>query len=61
MKTIISEGGNLFQIAATHLGNALQWVNVAQANNLTDPMLSGQNIIIIPPFSPAFPDGIRTQ
>ena len=61
MQTITTIGENLFEIAATQLGSALQWINIARANNLTDPMLSGQNKLIIPPFSPAFSDGIGPQ
>jgi hypothetical protein len=51
----------LFEIAAAQLGDALQWINIARANNLTDPMLSGQNQIIIPPLSSVFSDGIGPQ
>lgn len=61
VQTIITIGGNLFEIAATQLGSALQWINIARANNLTDPMLTGQNEIVIPPFSSAFSDGIGPQ
>jgi hypothetical protein len=61
MQTIIIIGGNLFEIAATRLGSALQWINIARANKLTDPMLTGQNEITIPPFSQTFSDGIGPQ
>ena len=61
MKTIISNGGNLFQIAALQLGSALQWINIAQINNLTDPILVGHTEIIIPPFSAVFKNGIGAQ
>lgn len=61
MPTIIAIGGNLFEIAATQLGDALQWINIARANNLTDPILSGQNQLVIPPISPVFSDGIGPQ
>ena len=60
-QTITTIGGNLFELAAARLGSALQWVNIARANNLNDPMLSGQNEIIIPPFSSIFSDGIGPQ
>jgi hypothetical protein len=59
--TITAIGGNLFEIAAVRLGSALQWINIARANNLTDPFLCGQNQISIPPFSPVFSDGIGPQ
>ena len=60
-QTITVIGGNLFELAAVQLGSALQWVNIARANNLRDPMLSGQNEIVIPPFSSIFSDGIGPQ
>jgi hypothetical protein len=59
--TITVIGGNLFEIAANQLGSALQWINIARTNNLTDPMLSGRNEIIIPQFSSVFSDGIGPQ
>ena len=61
MQSIIISGGNLFEIAAAQLGSAMQWINIAKVNNLNDPMLSGQNAIIIPAISPAFADGIGPQ
>ncbi len=61
LPTITTIGGNLFAIAALELGSALQWINIARANNLIDPMLSGQIQLVIPPFSPAFSDGIGPQ
>lgn len=53
--------GNLFEIAALHLGNALQWINVARANGLADPFLVGRNEIVIPAASEIFLDGIGPQ
>jgi len=61
VQTITTIGGNLFEIAATCLGSALQWINIARANNLIDPMLNGQNELLIPPFSSVFSDGIGPQ
>jgi L-ascorbate metabolism protein UlaG (beta-lactamase superfamily) len=61
MQTITIKDGNLFEIAAVHLGNALQWINIARANNLIDPMLSGQTQLTIPPPASAFLDGIGPQ
>ena len=61
MQTIVMIGGNLFEIAALKLGSALQWINIARANNLTDPILLGQNKIIIPPYSTIFSDGVGPQ
>jgi hypothetical protein len=61
VQTLVTVGGNLFAIAANQLGSALQWINIARANNLVDPMLSGQMVIVIPPVSSAFSDGIGPQ
>ena len=61
MQMITTVGGNLFEIAAAQLGSALQWINLARTNNLSDPMLSGQNQIKIPAYSQTFSDGIGPQ
>lgn len=61
LKTITVIHGNLFEIAAVELGSALQWINIARANNLKDPMLSGEMQITIPDFSSTFADGIGPQ
>jgi hypothetical protein len=61
MGTITTIGSNLFEIAAVQLGSALQWINIARANSLSDPMLSGQNVIVIPSLSQTFSDGIGPQ
>ena len=61
VQTITIIGGNLFEIAALRLGSAMQWINIARANNLTDPMVSGQKELVIPPLSPVFSDGTGPQ
>jgi hypothetical protein len=61
MREITVIGSSLFEIAAAHLGSPLQWVNIAQANQLSDPMLSGRRQIIIPVYSASCSDGIGTQ
>ena len=61
METFTVIGSNLFEIAASRLGNALQWINVAQTNDLKDPMLTGQTQLLIPDSSPIFDDGIAPQ
>ena len=60
-RTITTIGGNLFEIAATQLGDALQWINIARTNHLVDPMLAGRTDLIIPQFSTSFSDGIGPQ
>ncbi|HQT79641.1 MAG TPA: hypothetical protein PLD10_21575 [Rhodopila sp.] len=54
-------GGNLFALAAAELGDALQWVNLAQENALSDPFLTGTAVIRIPSPNKAFADGIGAQ
>lgn len=48
-KRITVAGGNLFRLAAEHLGNASEWNRIALANNLTDPQINGVVTLIIPP------------
>jgi hypothetical protein len=59
--TITIAGGNLFQIAAQQLGDATQWIRIAQLNNLTDPMLSGVTTLQIPAVDPSAGGGIADQ
>ena len=61
MRIINVVNGNLFQIASVELGNALQWISIAKANNLTDPEIIGPTEISIPPPSFGFFDGIGSQ
>ena len=61
MQTVTVIGGNLFEMAAAQLGDALQWINIARVNRLSDPMLSGPTQLIIPSYSSAFTDGIGPQ
>lgn len=44
-------GGNLYQLASQYYGDASQWVIIAEANNIVDPMLVGVNSILIPPLN----------
>lgn len=61
MTRLTVTGGNLFQIAAVTLGDALQWVNIAQVNAIADPFIDGQTNLIIPIASSAFSGGIGSQ
>jgi hypothetical protein len=61
MQTLTTAGGNLFQIAAAQLGDATQWIRIAQLNGLYDPMLSGVVTLSIPPVDPNAGGGIATQ
>lgn len=51
-------GGNLFALAAQYLNDATQWVRIAKANNLSDPVLTGVNTLVIPPVDPTAGGGI---
>jgi hypothetical protein len=61
VQIITTIGGNLFEIAVVRLGSAMQWINIARANNLTDPMISGQKELVIPPLASVFSDGTGPQ
>jgi len=59
--TITVLSGNLFQIAAFYMGDAMQWINIAHVNHIRDPMISAQTTLVIPASSPAFENGIGAQ
>ena len=61
MRQITVAGGNLFQIAAELLGDATQWIRIAQLNGLTDPMLTGVITLSIPDTDPDAGGGIAAQ
>jgi hypothetical protein len=61
MKIVIIAGGNLFQLAANELGDATQWIRIAQLNGLSDPMLSGVMTLQIPDRDPNAGGGIAPQ
>ncbi|MHB1303029.1 MAG: hypothetical protein ACYCZB_06085 [Acidiphilium sp.] len=56
--TVTVAGGNLFSVAAVHLGDATQWIRIAQANGLSDPVLSGLVTLILPPVDPTKGGGV---
>lgn len=41
-------GANLYKMAADSYGDASEWVTIAQANGLTDPMYQGVGVIDVP-------------
>ena len=61
MRVITMAGGNLFQIACQQLGDATQWIRIAQLNNLSDPFLVGVNTLLIPDYNPDAGGGIAAQ
>jgi hypothetical protein len=59
-QTITIVGGNLFALAAVYLNDATQWIRIAQANGISDPVLIGLNTLIIPPVNPTAGGGIAS-
>lgn len=59
-RVIVVAGGNLFFIAAQYLQDATQWVRIAQANNLSDPVLQGLTTLVIPEVNLGAGGGIAT-
>jgi hypothetical protein len=61
MRTITVVGGNLFRIAAEQLGDATQWIRIAQLNALSDPMLTGVLTLLIPDQDASAGGGVAAQ
>ncbi|MDD2795896.1 hypothetical protein [Acidocella sp.] len=57
-RIITIAGGNLFAVAAKYLGDATQWIRIAQQNRLNDPILQGVNMLIIPPIDASAGGGV---
>jgi nucleoid-associated protein YgaU len=49
MKTITLAGGTLYRLALTEYGDPTAWWRIAQANGLSDPVLTGTVTLVIPP------------
>lgn len=58
MMNITVAGGNLFQIAAAELGDATQWIRIAQLNDISDPFLTGIISLLIPDINSSAGGGI---
>ena len=61
MKSITVVGGNLFRIAADELGDATQWIRIAQLNGISDPVLVGLTSLLIPDRNPDAGGGVAAQ
>ena len=61
MRTVTVSGGTLFRVALDWLGDATQWVLIAQLNGLSDPTLSGLTTLRLPPVDPNAGGGIVRQ
>lgn len=57
---VIVAGGNLFTLAAEYLQDATQWIRIAQANNISDPVLQGVTRLVIPPMDPSAGGGVAS-
>lgn len=61
MKAITVAGDNLFRIAAAELGDATQWIRIAELNQISDPLLKGVVTLLIPDINPNAGGGIAAQ
>jgi hypothetical protein len=61
MKVITVAGDNLFRIAAVGLGDATQWIRIAEMNELSDPVLTGVTTLLIPDFDLNAGGGVAAQ
>ena len=53
--------GDLFHVAAVHLGDATQAVRIAQLNGLTDFVLPGIVTLALPPVDTSQAGGVPAQ
>lgn len=51
-------GGNLYALAAVHLGDATQWIRIAQLNRLSDPVVTGVVTLALPPVDRSAGGGV---
>ena len=61
MREITVAGGNLFAIAWEQLGDATQWIRIAQLNDIADPWIDGVRVLRIPALDPNAGGGIVLQ
>lgn len=61
MASITVAGGNLFRIAAEQLGDATQWIRIAQLNGLPDFLVQGLVTLQMPSTNPNAGGGIVVQ
>lgn len=61
MRSITVVGQNLFRVAADELGDATQWIRIAQLNRISDPMILGVVSLLLPETDPNSGGGIAVQ
>ncbi|HVE21841.1 MAG TPA: hypothetical protein VNC39_07690 [Acidocella sp.] len=49
MQQVTVTGTTLYALAAKYLGDATQWIRIAQQNNLSDPQISGAPVTLLIP------------
>lgn len=54
-KVVSASGTTLFHIAMLEAGDPLQWVAIAEENNIFDPWINAQVNVLIPPVFPTGP------
>ena len=60
MNSVTVSNTNLFAVAAAALGDATQWVRIAQLNGLADSTVAGTVTLALPPVDPGATGGIVT-
>ncbi len=60
MNTATVSNTNLFAVAARYLGDATQWVRIAQLNGLAESEIAGTMTLALPAVDPAATGGIVT-
>ena len=61
MRDITIAGGNLFRLAMDQLGDATQWIRIAQLNDLADPWIDGLRVLRLPVTDPNAGGGVVRQ
>lgn len=56
--TLTTAGGTLYHIAAAQLGDATQWIRIAQLNELSDPIIQGVSTLQLPAPDPTKGGGL---
>lgn len=60
-RTVTVAGGNLFEVAAIHLGDATQAFRIAQLNGLVDFFLTGTQVLRLPAVDASLSGGVPAQ
>jgi hypothetical protein len=60
MNTATVSNTNLFAVAAQYLGDATQWVRIAQLNALVDSEITGTVTLALPAIDPTATGGVVT-